>query len=59
MELASYHSSGTSDFVVAHGRSLKFVHLCICQFLYMYEAIIYPHVIHVTVTHVHSSPVRV
>ena len=23
----------------------KFVHLCICLFLYMYEAIIYPHVI--------------
>jgi hypothetical protein len=37
----------------------KFVHLCICLLLYMYEAILFPHVIHVTVTHVHSCPVRV
>jgi len=59
MELASCHASGTSDFVVARGRSLKFVRLCICLFLYMCEIIIYPHVIHVIVVHVHSSPVRV
>jgi hypothetical protein len=58
MELASCYSSVTSDFEVAHGRSLKigaYLHLS----LYMYEAIIFPHAIHVTLIHVYISSVRV